>query len=286
LHFPYQDNEAIECAINEGLKQGCDAIILNGDALDCHMISDFVKDPRKRKFKDELYSIRQFLASLRHTFPNANIYYKEGNHEERYWRYMRIKAPELFKNYFSWEALKRAVRNKEIVIEDIGEQLGYLTTKTLKPDPIPLQVKLILVGQPIYYHLLYEYDIDFKSLFKVKADFNSEMDRTIENSTNYISFFKGLAEKENMLIPDLESLKKLEEFGARFTEDQNKLSMRFGKIADVLREANHYANEDNSTSITTSHIEKAIEKRIYRSNLIAEKINEMIKKMINNMMNI
>ena len=192
--------------------------------------------------------------------------------------YLIIKAPELFKNYFSWEALKRAVRNKEIVIEDIGEQLGYLTTKTLKPDPIPLQVKLILVGQPIYYHLLYEYDIDFKSLFKVKADFNSEMDRTIKNSTNYISFFKSLAEKENMLIPDLESLKKLEEFGARFTEDQNKLSMRFGKIADVLREANHYANEDNSTSITTSHIEKAIEKRIYRSNLIAEKINEMIKK--------
>jgi len=96
VHLPYQDNEALECAISEGLKQGCDAIILNGDALDCHMISDFVKDPRKRKFKDELYSIRQFLASLRHTFPDAHIYYKEGNHEERYWRYMRIKAPELF----------------------------------------------------------------------------------------------------------------------------------------------------------------------------------------------
>jgi predicted phosphodiesterase len=96
IHLPYQDNEALECAIAEGLKQGCDSIVLNGDALDCHMISDFVKDPRKRKFKDELYSIRQFLASLRHTFPNANIYYKEGNHEERYWRYMRIKAPELF----------------------------------------------------------------------------------------------------------------------------------------------------------------------------------------------
>jgi predicted phosphodiesterase len=96
VHLPYQDNEALECAISEGLKQECDAIILNGDALDCHMISDFVKDPRKRKFKDELYSIRQFLASLRHTFPNAHIYYKEGNHEERYWRYMRIKAPELF----------------------------------------------------------------------------------------------------------------------------------------------------------------------------------------------
>jgi predicted ATP-dependent protease len=192
--------------------------------------------------------------------------------------YLIIKAPELFKNYFSWEALKRAIRNKEIVIEDIGEQLGYLTTKTLKPDPIPLQVKVILVGQPIYYHLLYEYDNDFKSLFKVKADFNSEMDRTLENSINYISFFKRLAEKENMLVPDFESLKKLEEFGARFTEDQNKLSMRFGKIADVLREANHYAAEEIAKNISAAHVEKAIEKRIYRSNLIAEKINEMIKK--------
>ena len=96
IHIPYQDNEALSVAINEGIRQGCDAVILNGDALDCHMISDFVKDPRKRKFKDELYAMRQFVDTLRGQFPNAHIYYKEGNHEERYWRYMRIKAPELF----------------------------------------------------------------------------------------------------------------------------------------------------------------------------------------------
>ena len=96
VHIPYQDNEALTVAINEGVRQGCDAVILNGDALDCHMISDFVKDPRKRKFKDELYAMRQFLDTLRTQFPTANIYYKEGNHEERYWRYMRVKAPELF----------------------------------------------------------------------------------------------------------------------------------------------------------------------------------------------
>ena len=96
VHIPYQDNEALTVAINEGVRQGCDAVILNGDALDCHMISDFVKDPRKRKFKDELYAMRQFVDTLRGQFPTANIYYKEGNHEERYWRYMRVKAPELF----------------------------------------------------------------------------------------------------------------------------------------------------------------------------------------------
>jgi predicted phosphodiesterase len=96
VHIPYQDNEALTVAINEGVRQGCDAVILNGDALDCHMISDFVKDPRKRKFKDELYAMRQFVDTLRGQFPTAHIYYKEGNHEERYWRYMRVKAPELF----------------------------------------------------------------------------------------------------------------------------------------------------------------------------------------------
>jgi predicted phosphodiesterase len=96
VHIPYQDNEALSVAINEGVRQGCDAVILNGDALDCHMISDFVKDPRKRKFKDELYAMRQFVHTLRGQFPSAHIYYKEGNHEERYWRYMRVKAPELF----------------------------------------------------------------------------------------------------------------------------------------------------------------------------------------------
>ena len=96
IHIPYQDNEALTVAMNEGVRQGCDAVILNGDALDCHMISDFVKDPRKRKFKDELYAMRQFVDTLRQQFPTAHIYYKEGNHEERYWRYMRIKAPELF----------------------------------------------------------------------------------------------------------------------------------------------------------------------------------------------
>ena len=96
IHIPYQDNLALSVAINKGKAEKCDAVILNGDALDCHMISDFVKDPRKRRFKDELYAMRQFVDTLRNEFPNAHIYYKEGNHEERYWRYMRIKAPELF----------------------------------------------------------------------------------------------------------------------------------------------------------------------------------------------
>lgn len=96
IHIPYHDIEALTTAINVGLQEQVDTIILNGDALDCHMVSDFVKDPKKRRFKDELYAMRTFVYELRQTFPNAEIIYKEGNHEERYWRYMRVKAPELF----------------------------------------------------------------------------------------------------------------------------------------------------------------------------------------------
>jgi predicted phosphodiesterase len=96
IHIPYHDIDALSVAIQTGIDEDVDTVVLNGDALDCHMISDFVKDPKKRKFKDELYAMRSFLSELRRQFPNAEIIYKEGNHEERYWRYMRVKAPELF----------------------------------------------------------------------------------------------------------------------------------------------------------------------------------------------
>jgi len=96
IHIPYHDIDALSVAIQTGIDEEVDTVILNGDALDCHELSDFVKDPKKRKFKEELYAMRTFLYELSQTFPNAEIIYKEGNHEERYWRYMRVKAPELF----------------------------------------------------------------------------------------------------------------------------------------------------------------------------------------------
>lgn len=118
VHIPYHDIEALTLAIDTGIQEQCDTIILNGDALDCHMISDFVKDPKKRKFSEELYAMRTFLFELRQAFPNANIYYKEGNHEERYWRYMRVKAPELFDiDAFDFPTLTHCDKNRIIWID-------------------------------------------------------------------------------------------------------------------------------------------------------------------------
>lgn len=190
--------------------------------------------------------------------------------------YLIIRAEELFRNLFSWDALKRCIRNHQVMIEEATDQLGYLTTKSLKPEPIPLQVKVILVGAPMYYHLLYAYDNDFRVLFKVKADFDSEMERTEANTAEYIRFTKGIAEKEKLGSPDTAALAKIVEYGSRLAEDKEKLSTRFDAIADVVREAGHYAAGEGSQVITEKHIRESIERKTNRSNLIQEKINEMI----------
>lgn len=190
--------------------------------------------------------------------------------------YLIIRAEELLSNHFSWNGLKRALKNNEIHMEEVGDQLGLFTTRTLKPEPIPLDVKVILVGEPVYYHLLYLYEPDFKTLFKVKADFDSEMNRDEKSISDYILFTRETCNKENLLLPDDAALAKMIEYGSRLVSDQLKLSTHFDEIADIIREANHYAKEEKVLNITANHITKTIEEKVYRSNLVQEKINEMI----------
>jgi predicted phosphodiesterase len=118
IHIPYHDITALNLALMKIEKEGCDAIALVGDALDCYSLSTFEKDAKKRKFKEELYAMRQFLHMLRERFPDAHIYYKEGNHEDRYWRYMRLKAPELIDiDAFSFQELLHLDKNNIGYIE-------------------------------------------------------------------------------------------------------------------------------------------------------------------------
>ncbi|MBZ5856328.1 Lon protease family protein [Flavihumibacter profundi] len=192
--------------------------------------------------------------------------------------YLVIRAEELFKNYFSWEALKRTIKNKEVLIEEATDKLGYLTTKSIKPEPIPLKVKVILVGDPLYYHLLYSYDIDFRELFKVKADFDSSMNRTDENIGNYIAFINSVCELEKLGRIQDGAMAKIIEFGSRLADDQGKLSTRLALIADIIREADYYASQEKSSQITPIHVLRAINEKNYRGNLVQEKINELIER--------
>lgn len=194
--------------------------------------------------------------------------------------YLLIPAEELLRNMFSWDGLKRAIRNREVVIEEVMEQMGFISTKTLKPEPISLKVKVILVGSPLLYHLLFELDDEFRKLFKVKADFDTVMDRSDENLASYILLLKNINTRDNLKNLSDKAIARIVEHGSRLADDQEKLSTRFGEIMDILREANYYAEKVNSEKIDVDHVVKAIEEKFFRSNLIRDKLLEMMKKNI------
>jgi lon-related putative ATP-dependent protease len=192
--------------------------------------------------------------------------------------YLVLPVESLLTNPLSYDGLKRALRNSKIAIEEAYERLGFMTTKTLTPQPIPLDVKVILVGQPVVYQLLLAYDTEFHEFFKVKADFDTTIDRNKENLRRYASFVCTLCEKEGLKHLEASAIAKVIEHGSRLAEDQKKLSTRFAEVADLIREANYYATQDKSEYINASHVTKALEEKVYRSNLIQQKILEMIQR--------
>ncbi|MEW6233340.1 MAG: ATP-binding protein [Chloroflexota bacterium] len=190
--------------------------------------------------------------------------------------YLVLQAEQVLQDPLTWDGLKRALRSREIAIEEIAERLGFMATKSLRPEPIPLDIKVIIIGNPQIYHLLYALDPDFKELFKVKADFDTRMERSDENVRSYTAFVRATCQKENLLHLDRSAVAKIVEHGSRLAEDQDKLSTHFAEIADILREASFYATREGSPHINASHVTKAIEEKVYRSNLIQERLREMI----------
>jgi lon-related putative ATP-dependent protease len=190
--------------------------------------------------------------------------------------YLIIPVEELLINPFSYEGLKRALKSEHINIEEIEERYGFLGTKSLKPEPVPLSVKVILIGDPYLYQQLYMLDKEFNELFKVKAEFDTSMTRNDECSEKYAAFVCALCEKEKLKHLDGSGVAKLIEHSSRLADDQLKLSTRFSDVADIAREANYYAKQENVEFVTGEHVKKAIEEKVYRSKMIQEKIQEMI----------
>ena len=192
--------------------------------------------------------------------------------------YLILGAIELLKNQFSYDGLKRVLQSGSILIEETGQRLGVASTKTLVPQSIPLNVKVILVGDHEIYQALYTQDPDFGILFKVKAHFDDSIERNDQNQKTYGSFVHSLCEREGLNHLEAPALAKVVEYGSRLAEDQTKLSTKFPEIADLVREANFYATHDGAKIVKDVHIKKALDEKVYRSNLLDEKIKEMIER--------
>jgi len=190
--------------------------------------------------------------------------------------YIVINVLDLLRNMFSYDALKRAIKNREIKIEDIWEQYRLISTTTLRPEAVPLSVKVILVGTPYLYYLLYSLDDEYRELFKVKADFDNRMDTTEETIHKYAAFIASTSKKDKTLPFDRSGVAKIVEYGARLAGHQKKLSSQFSEVSDLVREASYWAKQSGSLIVKAEHVEKALEEKIYRNNRIEERIQEMM----------
>ncbi len=193
--------------------------------------------------------------------------------------YLVLDALDLFQYPFVWDSLKKALENEELRIEDLYQQYGFSGTVGIKPEPIKLDVKVIIAGNSHLYHMLYAYDEDFRKLFKVKADFDYVVERNDMTLSQYSCFIKSVCDRDGINKFDRSGVETVIEYSSRLSGDQNKLSVQFGSITKILKEADYRAKVDNnSKSIKRQHVEKAIEEKIYRSNMIEQKIQEMIAK--------
>jgi len=193
--------------------------------------------------------------------------------------YLVLNANDIFRHSSTnvWETLKRVLRNREAFIEDIGEQFAVLPTSGLRPQPVPLDLKVILIGNDEIYHILLEEDEEFRKIFKIKADFDYKMPRSKKNIDAYASFVATRAKMEKLLPFDRSAIAAIVEFSSRTVEDQNQLSTQFGEIKDLSIEADYVANAENSKLIKRAHVESALDEKFYRLNLIEQHLIDMVK---------
>ncbi|MGD2245767.1 MAG: AAA family ATPase [Candidatus Aminicenantes bacterium] len=190
--------------------------------------------------------------------------------------YLVINALDALIEMGVWPTMKRTLRNQILEIQNLTS-LYLVSTSRLKPEPIDINVKVVMIGDSYLYNLLYFRDEDFKKIFKIKAEFDSETAKNQQTIKEYVSFIKKICDEDKLHPFDKDGISAVIEYGTRLAGRQKKLSTRFHIMADVVREASYWAKKENSKTTNREHVEKALRERFERVSLIEDKIQEMIE---------
>ncbi|SFP83768.1 lon-related putative ATP-dependent protease [Geopseudomonas sagittaria] len=188
--------------------------------------------------------------------------------------YLLLDARKLLTTPFAWEALKRALQARELRIQSLEQVLSLASTISLEPDPIPLDVKVVLIGDRWLYYLLTQYDPEFPLLFKVEADFAEDFPRSAENTQLYARLIATLQRREQLRPLDSAALARMIEQAAREAADGEKLSLHQQDLLDLLREADYWAGEQQHTLVRRDDVERAVAERLHRADQIRERLLE------------
>jgi lon-related putative ATP-dependent protease len=190
--------------------------------------------------------------------------------------YLVIQARDVLGLPVAWSALKRALRSQRLAPENLGEQDSPLPKATLRPEPIPVHLKVVLIGDRPTYQRLYSQDVDFQKLFRARADFDVVMPRGPESERAYAVFLAKHAHEEQLLPFDRSAVARVVDHGARLARHQRKLSTRFSEIATLAAEASYWASQAGRTVVTAADVVQAAEHHIFRSNLVEERLRQLV----------
>jgi len=203
---------------------------------------------------------------------------KPGALHEANGGYLLVDAHKLLTQPYAWEGLKRALYSNKVVIEPLEKMLSLISTVSLEPEPIPLDIKVVILGDRRLYYLLQEYDPDFGELFKVQADFEERIDRSDENNQLIARSIATIARKEKLLPFHRSAVAQVIDFASRHVEDAEKLTTHMRSIADLLREADYWAREEGRDVVQAQDIRHTIDEQIHRASRVRERIQEAIQR--------
>lgn len=192
--------------------------------------------------------------------------------------YLVLDMRRILQQPYAWEELKRTLRSREIQIRSVGDVLGLSSTVTLQPQPIPLQVKVVLVGDRLLYYLLCTYDPDFLELFKVAADFEDVLDRTTEGELALARLMASLVQHERLRPLEVDAVAQAIEHGSRLASDAQKVSVALETLLDLLREADFWAAQAGRAVIAAQDVRQAIDQQVYRASRLKERLQEEVRR--------